>query len=162
MIFLILPALSMRVNENHSMLKTKAGKVGDIQSSDVFLDDPLKDVTRKERKMLLGISVLAIVLVKTGLVPTKISALGVEFSETHQQALLLIVSLVDIYFLFAFVIYATTDFFVWRKALVKASRDEIKEHYESEADLLRKEEAENYGPSGHEGMFEEQLDEIYQ
>ena len=132
----------------------------DVQNNELLLDDPLKEVTRKERKMLLAVSVLAIVLVKTGLVPTKISALGVEFNETHQQALLLIVSLVDIYFLSAFVIYASTDFFVWRKAIVKASRDEIRQHYDNEVAFLRKEEMSNYGPSGNEGMFEEQLDKI--
>ncbi len=40
------------------------------RAKDLLLHDPLSDETRQERKMLLGVSMLGIVLVKTGLVPT--------------------------------------------------------------------------------------------
>ena len=51
--------------------------------------DPLSEVTRKERRVLLGISALGIVIVKSGLVPSKVTALRIEFSKNDQQALIL-------------------------------------------------------------------------
>jgi hypothetical protein len=86
-------------------------------TKDYLLGDPLSEVTRKERRMLLGVGILAITLVKTGLVPTKISALGVEFDKANQEALFAMLALVTLYFLAAFVIYAAADFLAWRRAL---------------------------------------------
>ena len=112
---------------------------------DILLGDPLADATRKERKMLLGISVLGVALVKTGLVPTKISALGVEFDKTNQQALLGILALLALYFLIAFIIYAAADFLAWRRALVAYRVDRMRTHgrerRELHPDVLKQEEA---------------------
>jgi hypothetical protein len=44
----------------------------------IRLRDPLAEVTRRERRLLLGASIIGLTVAKTGLVPTKISALGVE------------------------------------------------------------------------------------
>ena len=66
---------------------------------DVLLHDPLSEVTRRERRMLLACTLLGVGVVKTGLVPTKIEALGVEFDKTNQQALLFLLALVVGYFL---------------------------------------------------------------
>ena len=77
------------------------------------LQDPLSEVTRRERKYLLGISLLSIFVVKTGLVPTKISALGVEFNEANQESMLLILALMVLFFLVAFCFYALSDFLAW-------------------------------------------------
>ena len=112
---------------------------------DILLGDPLAEVTRKERRMLLGVSVLGIALVKTGLVPTKISALGVEFDKTNQQALLTILAIVALYFLVAFVIYAGADFLAWRRALVAYRVERMREHARLQRELtpdhLKQEEA---------------------
>jgi CspA family cold shock protein len=94
---------------------------------DVRLRDPLTPVTRKERTYLLGISAIAITLVKVGLVPTKISALGIEFSSFDQQALVRATTVAIAYFVVAFAIYAVSDFFLWRKAFDKA-REEFAKH----------------------------------
>jgi len=91
--------------------------MADNFKNDNLLLDPLADVTRKERKMLLGISMLGISVTKTGLVPTQISALGINFAQNDQKTLLYLLSFVIIYFLFAFIIYASSDFLVWRRAL---------------------------------------------
>jgi len=50
-------------------------------ASQIRVQDPLSAVSRSEQKILLGVSVLSITIVKTGLIPTKISALGIEFSK---------------------------------------------------------------------------------
>lgn len=105
--------------------------------SEVQLRDPLSEVTRKERRFLLGTSALGITLVKTGLVPTKIPAFGIEFAHIEQRALLLIIALVTIYFLIAFVIYATSDFLAWRLAYIGALRNRYEEKIKKQRDLLR-------------------------
>lgn len=105
-------------------------------NKDILLGDPLADVTRKERRTLLGMSVLGVVLVKTGLVPTKISAVGVEFDKTNQQALLGILAIVTLYFLVAFIIYAAADFLAWRRALVAYRVDRMREHARARREML--------------------------
>jgi hypothetical protein len=57
------------------------------------------------RRLLLRVSTIGITLVKTGLVPSKIFALGIEFTSTDQRSFLAIIALVTIYFLVAFAIY---------------------------------------------------------
>jgi hypothetical protein len=82
--------------------------------------------------MLLAISLLGVGLVKTGLVPTKIAALGVEFDKTSQKALLFLVAVVAAYFLVAFLIYALADFLAWRRALRTYELDRMRQYIERE------------------------------
>jgi hypothetical protein len=79
----------------------------------------LSGITRTERKILLGVSMLGVTVAHTGLIPSKITALGVEFEHADQQALLLMLVVVVAYFTIAFIVYATADFLAWR-----ASHDE--------------------------------------
>jgi hypothetical protein len=79
--------------------------------------DPLSETTRKERKSLLGMGIVVIAIVKIGMIPTKIEALGIEFSTTEQRDLFHILLAVVIYYLSAFIIYALADFIAWRSAL---------------------------------------------
>jgi len=102
--------------------------------SDIRLKDPLSDVTRKERRTLLGVSALGIVMVKTGLVPTKISALGIDFSPTDQKTILQAVAVVVIYFLVAFITYAASDFLAWRHALALSVRESMINKAKEEAE----------------------------
>ena len=106
---------------------------------DVRLRDPLSDITRKERKYLLGFSILSITIVKAGIVPTKLSALGVEFGKTDQQSLLWILGLVTLYFTVAFLLYASSDFLAWRLSHLEVIRKPIIEGVR--AKLLNSEEA---------------------
>jgi uncharacterized membrane protein len=99
-------------------------------STDALLGDPLSSVTRRERRLLLGVSIFSIAMVKTGLVPSKISALGIEFANTDQRSILCIMALIGFYFLFAFLIYAASDFLSWRKVLRKERITTLKERYE--------------------------------
>lgn len=80
----------------------------------VSLKDPLSEITRKERRMLLSISVLSAFIAKSGLVPTKIQALGIELEQGDQRAFLIVMMLVVLYFLVAFILYGVTDFLSWR------------------------------------------------
>jgi hypothetical protein len=99
-------------------------------SKDELLGEPLSSVTRRERRLLLGVSVFSIAVVKAGFVPSKISALGIEFANTDQHSILRIMAFIGVYFLFAFLIYASSDFIAWRKALRKKRIVNLKEKYE--------------------------------
>ncbi len=94
----------------------------DPTPSEMRARDPLSEVTRNERRSLLAIGTLGVVLVQTGMVPEKIDALGIEFSVADQRAILSIVALGTAYFLLAFVIYAASDFIAWRLAYRESIR----------------------------------------
>lgn len=108
--------------------------------SEVAVRDPLSQVTRNERRLLLGVSMVAITLVKTGLVPSKISALGIEFTKTDQKSLLSIVALITAYFVVAFTIYALADFIAWRLAFRAALRESFAQRRKREAEVQNKDE----------------------
>lgn len=93
--------------------------MSDLLTEDLIAYDPLSEVTRKERRALLGISVLGVALVKVPLVPEKISTFGIDFSRPNQQTFLAIYAAIVLYFLAAFLIYAFTDYVAWRRARVR-------------------------------------------
>lgn len=77
------------------------------------LTDPLSENSRKKRKMLLGSGAFGIVMAKAELVPTKIAALGIEFTKTNQEAVIIMGALVVVYFLAAFLAYGLSDLYGW-------------------------------------------------
>jgi len=81
----------------------------------LFLADPLKELTRKERRTLLLMGSLGIVIAHTGLVPTQITALGIQFQTSQRTALYVIFALAVLYFLCAFMLYCTLDFVEWKR-----------------------------------------------
>jgi len=80
-----------------------------------LLSDPLSEITRKERRNLLFATIAGIAIAAMNMVPTKLSALGIDFSPPAQYSFLLLVAVVVVYFLLAFVTYGLADFFIWRK-----------------------------------------------
>ena len=71
--------------------------------------DPLSDVTRRERKALLGASLVGVALSRGGLIPTEISAFGISVSTVERISLLALLSLALLYFITIFTVYAFTD-----------------------------------------------------
>jgi len=88
----------------------------------VALKDPLSEVTRRERRALLALSTLCYVIARVGLVPTKISALGIDFNHSDQKTLFRILAGILVYLIVAFVIYASADFIAWRIARAEVLR----------------------------------------
>jgi hypothetical protein len=78
------------------------------------LDDPLTEVTRRERRNLLGVSLVSLAITMGGLIPTQISALGLIVSTSEQAGLLILLALTLVYFLLAFLIFGFTDLNNWR------------------------------------------------
>jgi hypothetical protein len=93
------------------------------------LRDPLHETTRKVRRNLLASSVMGLAVVKVGLVPEKISAFGVEFSESNQEALLLFLAGIVFYFLISFLAYLSSEYAAWKLAL----KSEEIEHHQARA-----------------------------
>ncbi len=94
-------------------MQTSSGQTPDT----VRLRDPLSEVTRRERRYLLGVSMLGISIAQGGLLPTQISALGISLSGPEQRTLLVLVGLVCLYYLAAFIVYALSDFTSWQVAI---------------------------------------------
>ena len=90
-----------------------------MAESDPFniLTDPLGVVSRKERRNLLITSTIGICVALLGLVPTQISALGIEFTPPRQTRLVWLAAVIVFYFLAAFAVYGVADYFIWRKRL---------------------------------------------
>jgi hypothetical protein len=78
------------------------------------ISDPLSDVTRRERKMLLTVNVVALAIVIGNLIPTQIVAIGVTLSTASRQRLLLLLGGVLLYGLTTFIVYASADRVAWR------------------------------------------------
>jgi hypothetical protein len=79
-----------------------------------LLSDPLSSETRKERRNLLAASVVGFIVATMNVIPTRISALGIELPSPARNYFLYIVIAVTVYFMVAFVVYGTTDYFTWR------------------------------------------------
>jgi len=60
--------------------------------SQILLADPLSEVARNERRLLLAVAIISIAVVKTGAIPKEITNLGIKFSSTDKSALLWILS----------------------------------------------------------------------
>lgn len=88
-----------------------------LRPVEVMLRDPLSEVTRKERRSLLGISAIAILVGRTGLVPAKIENFGISFAAPERQALLWVFFAVVLYYTVAFILYAMSDFLIYRYAV---------------------------------------------
>jgi hypothetical protein len=95
---------------------------------EVLVRDPLTAVTRKERLYLLAVSLIGIAMVRTGLMPAKITNLGIELDKPNRSALLLLLARLTIYFLIAFIIYAIADYLARRdaKAATEGAKEEMR------------------------------------
>ncbi|MFD4120770.1 hypothetical protein ACFWQD_05610 [Alcaligenes faecalis] len=89
-------------------------KVNNPSPSD-YLVDPLSPLSRAERRNLLLASFIGFLISTAGLIPTKLSAFGIELSAPQQSAFTFAAALVIGYFLLAFLAYSVPDLLVWRK-----------------------------------------------
>ena len=81
------------------------------------LKEPLTETTRKTRRNLLAAAVTGIVIVQVGLVPKKISAFGIEFTQANQESLLQLVAAVIVFYAFTFSVYVLSELTAWNMAL---------------------------------------------
>jgi hypothetical protein len=79
-----------------------------------FLVDPLAPESRRTRRDLLIASTVGALAALGGLVPTKISALGIDLSLGAQKGLTWALAAVVLYLSVAFAVYGLSDYFNWR------------------------------------------------
>jgi hypothetical protein len=100
------------------------------------LQEWLSERARRERHALVLASAIGLTVSVTGLLPTKISALGIEFSIGDQAAMLKVLASIVAYLLTAFGVHAFADYTVWRtayqSALLISRRKEIQEEKSDE------------------------------
>lgn len=101
--------------------------MSDALTRDLVAYDPLTEITRKERRLLLSVSALGIALIKVPLIPTKFAALGIEFAPINQEVLLQFYASMVAFFLIAFLIYAFSDYVAWRRSQVIHYREYIRQ-----------------------------------
>ncbi len=94
-----------------------------------MLRDPLGEVARKERRSLLGISAVAILVGWTGLVPAKIENFGISFAAPERKALLWVFGAVVGYYTLAFIFYSLSDLLSYAYA-VHRGRIELRKQRE--------------------------------
>lgn len=75
--------------------------------------DRLTDSTRQERRILLAVSTLGVIIVRGGVIPARIAFLGVELSTDNQLFLFRTLAAVTSYFLVTFIAYAIADNAAW-------------------------------------------------
>lgn len=97
----------------------------------IRVTDPLTSHTRGVRKSLLITSVIAMAVAETGFVPTKISALGLEFSQADRGSMLWLVGAIVAFFLISFLVAAFGDFIAWRMSRMAKAWDEDSVGYEN-------------------------------
>ncbi len=80
-----------------------------LRAWSVLLGDALGPVTRKERNRLMGLSMIGIAIKELNILPNRISALGIEFTQTNRLSMLRYLGFVVLYFLIAFFCYGVGD-----------------------------------------------------
>lgn len=95
-----------------------------VPDVDPRLRDPLSEVTRRERKFLLAVSVSAIVLIGLHENIRSIPSIGIsDIGSSGQRNILIAVAAVVLYGLGAFVIYAWSDFVAWRQSIARSDAE---------------------------------------
>jgi hypothetical protein len=100
-------------NKKDETKDTEAKAEEETFPSRLFGTDSLLETTRKERSALLALSTLGIVTVWGGLIPKKISALGIELEQINEKALMIILAILVSYFWIAFFVLALADVLAW-------------------------------------------------
>ncbi len=96
-------------------------------------EDPLSESSRKERRALLGFSGLAFALGLCGLIPQKISALGVEIGGAQQNYLKWVLCGLVAYFFVAFLIYSWQDYLAWKGKIYEGLSADMRQYWEADA-----------------------------
>ena len=120
------------------------------------LREPLNETTRKSRRNLLAASILGIVTAKVGLLPTKISAFGVEFSTSNLEALMTLLCLAIVYFLVTFIVYIVSELQGWQLLISSKQLEQLKK------ESLSNDPFYNSKQEDMERMFRDKLLSVYQ
>lgn len=116
---------------NHKLGTTESVTLNPFEADVIRVADPLSAHARSVRKSLLISSVIAIAVARTGLIPTQISALGLQFSQADRGSMLWLIGAVVGFLLLSFVVAAAADFAAWRMSIFAKSWEEEADGYEN-------------------------------
>ncbi|MCD4724549.1 MAG: hypothetical protein K8R63_06860 [Bacteroidales bacterium] len=85
------------------------------EQTNIVLKDPLSPISRKTRRNLLISSLITVFIVYSGLIPTKITSLGIEFSNANKSYILIVLGCVVVYFITAFYVSGIADYRIWKQ-----------------------------------------------
>jgi hypothetical protein len=94
--------------------------MNDERASNVLLDNPLREPTRKVRRVMLALTLLGFAIVYGDLVPTGVTQLGLKFDGVQQESLITIVLVVLIYHLVVYSFLGLIDYLDQRKRIFHA------------------------------------------
>ncbi|HHF2988726.1 TPA: hypothetical protein ACPJ0P_004761 [Vibrio alginolyticus] len=95
-----------------------------------ILKDPFTETTRKVRNHLMVAGLIGVLVADVGLIPSKISALGIEFTGVEQANLLKLLFGVMIYYVATFTIYSISE-------LSASKLNEINEKFDGASDEIQ-------------------------
>lgn len=100
-----------------------------------LLQDVLRDVTRKERRTLLALATVAIIITTQNIQLSSITVLGITLKDIiDNDRLLFLMGLVVVYFFVAFIIYAALDLVSWRFTVADMKSKEAAENYQRDSE----------------------------
>ena len=122
------------------------------------VDDPLSSVTRRNRVGLLTSSLIAVLFVQAGLVPSKLAFFGVEFKNWDDVSLVAINLTVSLYFVLSFSISAISDYMSYRMRIFDADTEDDRIHEgllkrEADGELTEQDNIRKYRLRTHEWIF---------
>jgi len=79
--------IGQEIFEQQQKLLYEFNKLKDPKSQ---ISDPLSEVTRKQRRSLMAISLLSFVVVQLGIIPEEITAIGFKFSMAEGNTTFLV------------------------------------------------------------------------
>lgn len=97
----------------------------------IRVSDPLSAHGRSLRKSLLLSSIVSAAVASAGFFPTKISALGLEFTQADRVSVLWLLAIVVAFFLVSFIVVASGDYAAWRMSYMAKAWTEDSIGYEN-------------------------------
>ncbi|AFM25410.1 hypothetical protein [Desulfomonile tiedjei] len=107
-----------------------------------LLQDALREVTRKERRNLLGSASIGIIIAWAKVKLSTISIFGLTFQGISDDRLLSILGCAVVYFFAAFLIYAVSDLVAWGFAVADARSEKETEDFRRELEQRKQWESE--------------------
>lgn len=101
------------------------------------LRDPLNETTRKTGRNLLISSTIGILITKAGLIPIKISSVGIEFSSSDINVLVIILGISILYFLMKFSISICSELQAWNLLYKSNKLEKLLDHARKKQDEFK-------------------------
>ena len=87
------------------------------------LSNPLSDVTRRERRSLLGLSAIGLAMAWARFLPSEFSAMSFKFDAHDKANLMWLIAGIITYYLIAFIMYLRSDHLRWKIELDRAEEN---------------------------------------